>query len=219
MKLERQRVRASIVERRVSRLTRVLVVLAPPLIVPLAIVAACKGPSVPAPELRDHPPGPGEATCVPYPPPAAKVEEVPTRPNDRAVWVDGQWTWETRRWVWKSGGWAVPPPGGWYARWKVDRLENGALAFVPGHWHNELSHGNEPYDANAVLVCPKPEEPTAGKVVVDGELEAEAHVGPILVYSADAEFGAPGKVVPDAVIPGDAAVVVDAKRDVIQPPD
>jgi hypothetical protein len=74
--------------------------------------------------------------AVPYPPPAARVDFVPPRPNDSAVWVDGQWTWQARRWVWEPGGWVVAPPDSYFVPWTV-RLSAGGFLFSTGSWHKE----------------------------------------------------------------------------------
>jgi hypothetical protein len=52
-----------------------------------------------------HPPN--DAVAVPYPPPPAKVEEVPPQPNASCVWTDGYWEF-TDRWEWQDGEWVVP---------------------------------------------------------------------------------------------------------------
>ena len=52
-----------------------------------------------------HPPN--DAVAVPYPPPPAKVEEVPAQPNAACVWADGYWDF-TDRWEWQSGEWVIP---------------------------------------------------------------------------------------------------------------
>jgi len=52
-----------------------------------------------------HPPNDG--VPVPYPPPPAKVEEVPPQPGASCVWTDGYWEF-TDRWEWQPGEWVVP---------------------------------------------------------------------------------------------------------------
>ena len=53
-----------------------------------------------------HPPS--DAVVVPYPPPPAKVEEVPAQPGANCVWTDGYWEF-TDRWEWQDGAWVVAP--------------------------------------------------------------------------------------------------------------
>lgn len=199
---------------------------------PLALYAlgsiACRGAKIPGPETGDHS-GPNEGMCVPYPPPAAKVEELPPQPNGDSVWVDGEWEWQTRRYTWKPGGWIVPPPRSFYARSKLERMPNGALAFFPGHWH--APHTEADADIDAGLHCPDPPKapeivaqtgdgggaaPKPGDADEDAE-DADVHVGPVLLYAADAPVGAAPKVIFDATLPSDAAP--DAPPEVIQPPD
>jgi len=196
---------------------KLLTFLTPPIAFVIGVFA-CKGPTVPTPPTRDHASAASEATCIPFPPPAPKIEEVPARPSDRHRWIDGQWTWETRRWVWKPGGWTVAPEDAFYAPWRIDRLANGALAYYPGHWFRDEAIAAPSSSANVVTTCPAPPlaEPPI-MVAVDAQLEAEAHVGPVLVYPADAPSAALGKVQLDATIPGDA--VVESAPPLIGPPD
>lgn len=190
----------------------VVAMIAPPSVLVVSMFA-CRGPAAPTPRVRDRTPVASEATCVPYPPPPPKVEEIGARPSDRHVWMDGEWHWETRRWVWKPGGWVTPPEDAFWAPWKTDRLQNGALVFYPGRWHRD---DFAPYDAAALASCPAPTAAPAPVIAADGALEAEAHVGPILVYPADAPSSAPAKVVPDATIPSDG---IEEVRPLIGPPD
>ena len=158
-----------------------------------------------------------EATCIPFPPPPPKVEEIPARPSEKHLWIDGQWVWETRRWVWKPGGWTVVPQDASYAAWKVERLHNGALVYHPGHWVRD-DEPLAPENADAEVVsCPAPPLAEKPVVFVDAMLEAEAHVGPVLVYPADAPSAAPGKVQMDATIPESG--VTAAPPPLIGPPD
>jgi hypothetical protein len=201
--------------------SRVIAVIVPPLALVIASSSgafACRGSWVQGPKVIDHPPGAGEGVCVPFPPPAPKVEEIPPRPTDDHVFIDGQWSWQTRRWVWVAGGWVVPPPGASYAKWKIERLNNGAIAYYQGHWHERSP---SPYDANASIVCPAPPKPGAFLVVnADAADEVEAHVGPVIVYPADAPSSAPPKIVLDATLPSDAVPQNDdVAPKLIAPPD
>jgi len=85
------------------------------------------------------------------PPEPTRVEHLPPRPSEDAVWIDGRWSWAGRRWVWIPGSWEVPPGGGYYAPPAIVRIpvpvyEDGGtekvlrgygmtLMFIPGHWH------------------------------------------------------------------------------------
>jgi hypothetical protein len=197
---------------------RLAVLSVPPLALVIASSSgafACRSQWVQGPRETEHPPGPDEGVCVPYPPPAPKAEVVPPQPSDDHVFVDGQWSWQTRRWVWVPGGWVIPPPGASYAKWKVERLHNGALAYFQGHWHERSP---APYDANASIVCPAPQG--LPKVPGDAAQELETHVGPVLVYPADAPPSAPPQVLVDATIPSDLGTPADQPPPkLIGPPD
>ena len=183
---------------------------------PLALVAgvfACRGPSVPVTPGGENVPLASQATCVPYPPPAPKVEEIPARPSKAYLWLDGEWAWHRERWVWRPGGWVVPPPETFYAAWRLVRQDDGALVYYPGRW----SHPDEArVDAGVAPSCPPPPSEAPPMVAVDAALEADVHVGPVLVYPADAP-SAVAKIEIDATIPGDA--VEEAARPLIGPPD
>jgi hypothetical protein len=81
---------------------------------------------------------------VPYPPPAALVEEVPEPAPTDTVWVDGHWIWRGRYYVWQRGGWVKPPVGATYATWRSRLVNDGRLLFAPGAW----------YDANGQDLAP-----------------------------------------------------------------
>jgi hypothetical protein len=62
------------------------------------------------------------------------VETVPPQPDRRAVWVDGQWSWDLIQWGWLPGGWVIPPRGGHFAQFSLRRDRNGRLEFAPASW-------------------------------------------------------------------------------------
>ena len=74
--------------------------------------------------------------AVPYPPPPARVEIVPDRPQDGAVWVDGEWSWDGRRWGWKLGRWVAPPPSATFSPWTTVR-GRGGCSIAAGAWRDE----------------------------------------------------------------------------------
>ena len=98
------------------------------------LLVACGSRAIEAP-TGAHPAN--DAVVVPYPPPPAKVEELPLQPAPRCVWTDGFWEFSDR-WEWQAGEWVVPAPhcrlapvelrrrGGqlWYARprWYPDNV-------------------------------------------------------------------------------------------------
>ncbi|MFT3776182.1 MAG: hypothetical protein QM820_63370 [Minicystis sp.] len=102
---------------------------------PLALLcAACSG-SLPRPPSG---PVPKDAFTdeVPYPPPAARVEVITKRTNERAVWVDGQWEWDGETWKWLSGRWMLPPPGAYFTPWTAVRRPDGRLFFARATWRS-----------------------------------------------------------------------------------
>lgn len=191
----------------------ILCALAPCVLSAIAF-AACSRSRVPEPTYGEHPKGATEAVCVPYPPPAGKPEETGEPPTARAVWVDGDWIWKPLggptsvkgKWEWKPGSWVEPPYGATFARSSLVRMPNGALAVYPAHWHT-----TEHYDLRSdavgpmassglALTCPDPPKNEAIPPLVDA---GDAHVGPALMYPADAPATTPPKVVTDAVVPTD----------------
>ena len=79
---------------------------------------------------------------VPYPPPPARAEYVPRSPNERAVWIDGEWIWQGQRYGWKPGRWVIPPDdgalshGAAYAPWTTVRNSAGTLYLAGGTWRD-----------------------------------------------------------------------------------
>lgn len=100
-----------------------------------AAVLACGAARLPAPPYVRQP---TEALSqVDYPPPPARVEQVPKAPNDDAVWIDGEWTWQGRRWAWKQGRWLLPPANAQYAPWTSTRDAAGNLYVAEGKWRDK----------------------------------------------------------------------------------
>ena len=78
------------------------------------------------------------------PPPPARVESVPPRPDaGGAVWIDGEWTWRRSRWAWMPGRWVVPPAGETFSPWVVVRGEDGQLWQAPGTWRDAKGNAVE----------------------------------------------------------------------------
>ena len=100
-----------------------------------AAAFACGAPKLPGPPFTGHPAS--ALTEVPYPPPPARVEAVPPRPeDDGSVWSDGEGVWQTRRWAWKPGRWVKPPSGARYAPWTTVRDRIGTLYLASGTWRD-----------------------------------------------------------------------------------
>jgi hypothetical protein len=94
-----------------------------------------------------HPPN--DAVAVPYPPPPAKVEEVPAQPNAACVWADGYWDF-TDRWEWQPGEWVIPQAHCRLAPMEL-RRQGGLLLHARPRW----------YPDNVTLLgaqsaCPRP---------------------------------------------------------------
>jgi hypothetical protein len=117
--------------------------------VALALAAslfACSSAPV-EPPRGAHPPN--DAVVVPYPPPPAKVEEVPPRPSARCVWVDGYWEF-TDRWEWQPGEWVLPPPHCRLAALEL-RRSGGQLWHARPRWYPDNVTLLGPQSA-----CPRP---------------------------------------------------------------
>ncbi len=89
----------------------------------------------------DVPPGPPKAPNstgnyieVPYPPPPGRIEYVPKRPNDKALWVDGEWRYRGRRWRWVPGSWFDVPAGARFAHWASTIRSDGVFMYASGEW-------------------------------------------------------------------------------------
>lgn len=111
-----------------------------------------------------------------YPPPPARVEMVPERPQSNAVWLNGEWAWSGRRWAWKEGGWVVVPEGARYAKLALVRRKDGKLFAAPGVWRNaqgaevaapEFVKGSQT-PATSVVDPEGDPAPTAGDLRTDG---------------------------------------------------
>ncbi|MEJ7728896.1 MAG: hypothetical protein WKG00_06750 [Polyangiaceae bacterium] len=99
----------------------------------LAAGTACTG-ALPRPPFVSHPTT--ALVKVPFPPPPARVEHVPEQPQDGAVWIDGEWTWQGRLWAWTYGRWVVAPTGARYSPWTTVRDRAATLYFAAGVWRD-----------------------------------------------------------------------------------
>ena len=100
---------------------------------------ACGAKRLPSPPYVGQP---GSALVqVPYPPPPARVEFVPDKPDGDAVWIDGEWVWQGRRYAWKPGRWVKTPAGASFAPWQAVRDTMGTLYIAQGSWRDH--GGNE----------------------------------------------------------------------------
>lgn len=141
-----------------------------------AVALSCRG-KLPTPRYSAQPTS--ALVPVPYPPPPARVEIVPDSPQDGAVWIDGEWSWDGRRWGWKLGRWLVPPPSATFSPWTTVRSRAGILYFAGGVWRDERGERiSEPQPlavANAStgpVVGPHGESFPAGQNIEPGEEDA-----------------------------------------------
>lgn len=131
------------------------------------LFAAC-AKSLPIPVLGTHPPDCAAFVSVPYPPPPARVEIIPDKPREGAVWVDGEWIWRGRRWDWEIGGWVMPPEG-YFAPWVLVRRDDGSLYHARSRWFDNegnplvrpprLELGREPSEQAATGPAPRCDDP------------------------------------------------------------
>jgi hypothetical protein len=70
------------------------------------------------------------------PPPPGRVEAVPGRPSESAVWIDGEWLWRRGRWAWLPGRWVEALATATYSPWVFVRGPDGRLWYAPGVWRN-----------------------------------------------------------------------------------
>ena len=97
----------------------------------VACVAAC-GTRFPGPPVAAN--NTAAYVVVPYPPPPARIEYIPERPSDTALWVDGEWRYRGRRWRWSPGAWFDVPKGVRFAHWASTIRSDGAFVYAPGAW-------------------------------------------------------------------------------------
>jgi hypothetical protein len=138
---------------------------------PVLFIAACAGP-LPHPPYAPQPEG--ALVEVSRPPPPARVESVPPRPDATAVWLDGEWTWRRGRWAWLIGRWVDPPSGAKFSPWVFVRGLDGTLYYAPGLWRDAKGDPADPptalaraqVEANIIVDADGVVEPT-GPTVLD----------------------------------------------------
>jgi len=105
------------------------------------LLAACGG-RFPRPPYSPQPTS--ALVVLSAPPPPARVENVPPRPDvSGVVWIDGEWTFRRGRWSWSPGHWVVPPPDQTFSPWVVVRGVDGQLWQAPGTWRDAKGNAVE----------------------------------------------------------------------------
>ena len=61
---------------------------------------------------------------------------MPAQPKPGSVWIDGHWAWRAGAFVWQRGGWVMPPPGGYFAHWRVRYSRDGTLQLAEEVWYD-----------------------------------------------------------------------------------
>ena len=184
---------------------------------------ACGAKSLPAPSYVGQP---QEALVqVPYPPPPARVEFVPTQPDGNAVWIDGEWVWQGRRYAWKPGRWVKAPANAAFAPWTTVRDTMGSLYIAEGTWRdrtgNEVS-APEPIKTGAstagavtgpegeTFSMPATQPADAATVKPDGSGTEDPRAPRELITDAG-DFKADASQSPDGSLdPDDASIIPDA---------
>jgi len=118
------------------------------------------------------------AVVVPYPPPPAKVEEVPAQPDARCVWTDGYWDFSDR-WEWQPGEWVVPQTHCRLAPVEL-RRQAGQLWHAKPRW----------YPDNVSLLglqsaCPRPPACSQIPAKNGGNVRDGRHVGAMIRCAPD----------------------------------
>ena len=116
------------------------------------VLAACGGG-----RLAVVPSGPQPARALPvsvdFPPPPAKIEEIPLsdRSGNRCAWRDGFWDWTGRRWEWQAGRAVLAPPGCRLAEIKLEWTTD-SLSFYRPAWYPDPAATN-PAKACLEIAC------------------------------------------------------------------
>jgi hypothetical protein len=112
-------------------------------------LAACGGS-----HLVTVPSGPQPAKAQPvsvdFPPPPAKIEEIPLshRSGNKCVWRDGFWDWTGRRWEWQAGRAVLVPAGCHFAEAKLEWTTD-SLSFYRPAWYPD------PAETKVAKSCPE----------------------------------------------------------------
>ena len=92
---------------------------------------------------------------VDFPPPPAKIEEIPLAQGSRSpcIWRDGYWDWTGRRWEWQAGRALIPPPGCRFAEPKL-QWTTETLTFYRPAWYPDPAQAPAPKACVEVACIP-----------------------------------------------------------------
>jgi hypothetical protein len=113
---------------------RILISIAPILLVAFCAAPALAQPSPPNLEIR----------IANTRPPRARHERIPPRPDRDSVLIRGYWHWEGSRWGWINSRWERPEQR--THRWVRPRYvrEGRAWRYEPPHWsHQRVIEGDD----------------------------------------------------------------------------
>lgn len=130
----------------------------------MSLSMACGSPSLPGPKLVAHPST--DLAPVEYPPPPARAEVVPAKPDGDAVWVDGEWSFRGKKWRWHRGRWVEHRSELRFAPWTAVRSQDGQLYVAEGRWVD--AKGNQ-VDEPRLLA----EAPPSKSIVINEQGEDE----------------------------------------------
>jgi hypothetical protein len=144
---------------------------------------ACSAARLPAPPYVQQPTA--ALARADYPPPPARVEYIPTIPSAKAVWLDGEWTWQGTRWAWKPGRWVLPPENAKFSPWTGTRDQQGNFYVAEGKWRGP--DGGDVADPKPLAIAR-----TRGGSVTDPEGEAIASPPNVPANAPPGKPGTPG---------------------------
>jgi hypothetical protein len=122
-------------------------------------VVAVFAPACAGVRLATVPRGPQPAQAAPiqvdFPPPPAKIEEIPVsdRSSNRCVWRDGFWDWTGRRWEWQSGRAVLAPAGCRFAEPKL-QWSTDFLSFYRPAWYPDPAQEPAPKSCPEIACIP-----------------------------------------------------------------
>ncbi len=111
---------------------------------------------------RGPQPEQAKAVSVDFPPPPAKIEEIPLshRAHNRCVWRDGFWDWTGRRWEWQVGHAVLSPEGCYFAQAKLE-WGTDSLSFQRPAWYPDAAEPKPPKVCLEVVCLPPVGTPSA----------------------------------------------------------